>query len=93
MSIHLKDPDAVLDYSVDWTEALEAGEVIAAAEWLVDPQPPGGLAVDGESAAGDVRSAVVSGGRPGEVYRLTNRVTTDQGRTHDRSFLIRIADR
>lgn len=93
MSVHLKDPDAVLDYSVDWTEALEDGESLLAAEWIVHPEDAGGLAILSEATAGTLRSATVSGGRPGDLYRLTNRVTTDQGRTHDRSFLIRIAQR
>jgi len=93
MSVRLKDPDAVLDYSIDWADALEEGEALSTAEWLIAPQLPGGLAIASESAVGAVHTAVVSGGRPGDLYRLTNRVTTDQGRTHDLSFLIRIAEK
>jgi len=88
--VYLKDPDAVLDYTVDWSGALVEGESLTSAEWLVSPQTENGLALITQSADGQSRTAMVSGGRPGEVYRLTNRVTTDHGRSYDRSFVIRI---
>ncbi len=91
--LYAKDPDAVLDYTVDWTDRLEAGETITAAFWEVAPAEAGGLAITLESGSGAQRAATVSGGAPGHVYRLTNRVSTSLGRTEDQSFLIRIIER
>lgn len=88
--IHVKDPDAVLDFTVDWTATLATGENVLSALWLIEPD--GGLTLVSESGQGALRTAMVAGGKPGEVVRLTSRIVTDLGRTDDRSFQIRIVE-
>ena len=90
MSVFLKDPSAEVDFSVDWSDWLGASESITGASWSVTPT---GLSLGAESAAGAVRGVMTSGGALGSVYRLTNRIVTDQGRTEDRSVTIKVEER
>lgn len=82
-----KDPDAVLDYTRDWTTYLN-GDAIATSTFIV----PAGITKDSET--NDTTSATVwlSGGADGEYYLVTNRITTAAGRTDDRSFLIYVKE-
>ncbi|GAB4577224.1 MAG: hypothetical protein Tsb008_22910 [Rhodothalassiaceae bacterium] len=91
--IHLKDPDARLDYSVDWTAQLEADDRIASDLWDILPTEPGGLVIESSAESGAIRTVFVSGGLRGRVYRLRNRIETVAGRRDDRSILIRIDER
>jgi len=92
----LKDPDAVLDYVIDWSDDyLDIGELITASSWFILPQGAiNDLAVDNvpPPVAGMAR-IFVAGGISGKIYQLTNRITTDQGRTDERSITIGIEEK
>jgi hypothetical protein len=83
-----KDPDAILDYAVDWSRWL-AGDAIAASLWIV----PAGLTKVTESKTATKAIVWLSGGSEGQTYTVTNRITTAAGRTEDRSFTIRVEER
>jgi fructosamine-3-kinase len=83
-----KDPNAVLDYSIDWTRWL-AGDQIAASEWIV----ASGLTKMADSKTSTSATVWLSGGTAGQSYIVTNRITTAAGRTEDRSFTIRVEER
>lgn len=83
-----KDPNAVLDYSIDWTRWL-AGDQIAASEWIV----PFGLTKMADSKTATSATVWLSGGTVSQSYTVTNRITTAAGRTEDRSFTIRVEER
>jgi len=83
-----KDPNAVLDYSIDWPRWL-AGDQIAASEWIV----ASGLTKMAESKTATSTTVWLSGGTAGQSYIVTNRITTAAGRTEDRSFTIRVEER
>jgi hypothetical protein len=84
-----KDPDAVLDYTYDWTRWLQAGETISSHSIIV----PTGITL-GSSATGDgLVTAWLSGGVNGTIYMVTCRITTNQGRTDDRSIWLSVLDR
>ena len=93
MTFLLKHPDATLDYAVDWGADYLAGETLATSDWSIEPDEPGGVAF----AAGEfdllVATATVSGGLPGRIYRLTNHVTTTDGRDDSRSIMLRVEKR
>jgi hypothetical protein len=94
MSFLLKDPEAVLDYMVDWgAEYLGSADVLINSEWSVDPDEPGGVTV--LPGAFDGRTAVVkaSGGIAGHVYRIVNRVELISGRFDSRSITVRVEKR
>ena len=65
-----KDPDAVLDYSVDWAKWL-AGDAINTSDWTV----PVGLAKTLDSATVTKTTIWLSGGAAGQSYTVTNRIT------------------
>lgn len=92
MSVFLKDPSAVVDYSIDWGgDYLQPGEAILSSDWSVFPEEDLGLHVDQDNQPEPGLTLVfVSGGRPGVIYRLTNHISTDQGRIDERALTIRV---
>ncbi len=83
-----KDPDAVLDYAVDWTLWL-AGDEIATSDWTV----PAGLNKVTDTKTTTKATVWVSGGQAGQSYTVTNRITTTGGRTDDRSITVKVENR
>lgn len=84
-----KDPQAVLDYAMDWTPWLAEGETIATSSWTVDA----GITKDSDSKTTTVATVWLSGGTAGVTYKLTNHITTNQGRTDERSFPVSVRQR
>ncbi len=92
----LKDPDAVIDYAIDWSENyLAATEQITDSNWSVSPEGAiNDMTVDViPPVMSGVATAFVTGGIAGKIYQLTNRIITDQGRTDERSITIRIEEK
>lgn len=83
----IKDPDATLDYKIDWTAWLGA-DLIVTSTWSA----PEGITI--ESHENDDKQTVVwlSGGEIG-AYSVTNRITTLGGRTDDRTIKIKIKEK
>ena len=79
------DPDAKLDYGVDWSDWLATGDTIATSTWAITPTGPT-LA----SESNDDTSTVVwvSGCTRGVVYTLTNSIVDNDGREEDRSITL-----
>jgi TRAP-type uncharacterized transport system substrate-binding protein len=87
-----KDPSAKLDYAVDWSSWLEAGETISDSEWTVEE----GLTEEvspAPSEADGITTIWLSGGTAGVYYTVTNTITTSVGRIDERSIIIRCVDR
>lgn len=84
-----KDPDDVLDYSLDWTSWLDEGDTVASVVWDV-PEP----LVEGAASEEDgVTTVFISGGEHGEKYIVGCRITTTGGRTRDQSVELRVRTR
>ena len=89
MMTFTKDPDAVLDYSIEWSKWL-AGDQIQTSAWSVS-DPALETADDSNT---ETRATVwLSGGMAGQSYTVTNRITTNGGRTDERSFAIQVQAR
>lgn len=84
-----KDPSAVLDWKFNWTNWLSAAETISSATVTVES----GLTKDSQSNDTSTVTVWLSGGTLGETYEVTCRVTTNQGRTDERTIGIRMTDR
>lgn len=84
-----KDPSAVLDYTLDWSAWLQAGETISSSTWTV----PAGLTKNSESGNGETSTVWLSGGTAGADYVVTCEVTTSEGRVDQRSLEIRCRER
>ncbi len=84
-----KDPDATLDWLFNWGEWLAANESITASTMTVSP----GLTLSSSTFGTTTATAWVSGGTTGQPYTLANRITTNQGRTDERTITIRVVQR
>ena len=94
MTLLLKDPAAVLDYAIDWgADYLGDGDLISQSDWSVDPEEPGGIAVVSNDFDDAISSVQAGGGIAGRLYRLSNRVVTQAGRTDERSIVLRVEKR
>lgn len=83
------DPNAVLDYNVDWSDWLATGETISTSTWTV----PAGLTKTTDSATSAVATAWITSGTAGVEYLVTNRIITSAGRTDDRSIRLSVKER
>ena len=85
-----KDPDAVLDYSVDWLLWL-AGDQISSSEWILEA---GATIQKITDTFTNSRTVVwLGGGDRGITYLVTNRIVTVGGRTDDRTISVKVEDR
>jgi hypothetical protein len=86
-----KDPQATLDYSIDWSDWLSDGELIVNSAWATS---------SGEITAPDFNdtaaSVWLSGGEVGIAIILTNTITTNSApvaRVDERSLVIKVKQR
>lgn len=93
MTLLLKDPEAALDYGVDWGSEYLVEESIASSEWGIEPDEPGGLAIESDRFDAASTTASLQGGVAGRVYRLVNRIETSSGKRDARSFTVRVEKR
>lgn len=101
MTVFLKDPNAQVDYTIDWNDStdpyLASGETISTSAWAVDPQsgasPEDDIEIASDGNTDTTTTVTVTGGVAGRVYRLTNRITTSASRTDDRSIVVRVENR
>lgn len=93
MSFLLKDPDATLDYLVDWGAEYLGTDELTASHWAVSPDEPGGIAIVESAFDGKSATVMAGGGIPGRVYRLINRVELVSGRLDSRSVVLRVEKR
>lgn len=84
MGVASKDPAAVLDYAVDWTEWLAAGDEIAASVWTL----PSGLTRITDNFTTTATRIWLGGGVAGKVYEIVNHITTEAGLEDERTFTI-----
>ena len=84
----IKDPDAVLDYTVDWSDWL-VNDTIISATWVV----PTGITKDSSSNTDTTATIWLSGGTVNIDYSIVCRITTLVGRIEDRTFIIKCKER
>lgn len=89
----LKDPNAKLPFTMDWSLWLTAEDDTAlSATWTV----PAGLVRESSPAESLIQSKAtiwLSGGTPGASYAVSCRLTTAGGRVDDRTLPIQIRER
>ena len=87
-----KDPDATLDYQLDWSAWLAEGVSIVDLEVTAD----GGVTVEQHLFTTTTTTAWLKGGTAGEIANITFRITTDSAplaQIDDRTLKLRITDR
>lgn len=93
MTLLLKDPDAVLDYSVDWGAEYLGSDQLATSEWSIEPAEAGGVTVEASEFDATTSTVKARGGVPGRIYRLVNHVVLGSGRIDTRSIVLRVEKR
>ena len=84
-----KDPNAVVDFPVDWSPWLE-DDTIASSTWVdVDT----GVTVTNSSFTATTTTVWLSGGTAERKYKLTNRIVTAGGRTNDKTITVLVRER
>lgn len=78
---------ARLDYSQDWPELLTPGDSIATSVWV----PHAGALFTNAAISGAMTSVWIECSNTG-LFRITNSVTTAQGRKDSRTFLLVVND-
>lgn len=91
----IKDPDAVLNYTLDWNGAspgpwLSTGDTISTSTWTLSST---GITQDSETETTTTTTITVSGGTAGEDYELTNRIVTVGGLATDRTIRIKVLEK
>lgn len=84
-----KDPQAVVDYRIDWSEWLD-GDTISTSTWSASS--PVGLAVNSDTNTATTATVWVSGGTDGASYKLKNTIVTAGGRTAEETILIPVSE-
>ena len=84
-----KDPDEVLDYTVNWAARLAEGDTISTSTWIV----PDGITKDSDSRGDSTTTIWLSGGTLSAEYSFVNRVVTAGGRTMDQTINITITEK
>lgn len=94
MAAYIKDPEARLDYGLDWSEWLVEGETITASTWtLATANPDTVLTTSSQSHTDTVTVVWLAGGTLGADYEVTNHIVTSAGREDDRTHKIRVRNR
>lgn len=83
----IKDPNAKLDYTIDWSAWLESNNDTISAATV--PNPPSGLTVvDPVQHTSTLSTVWLEGGTAGSSYDVTVHITTTGGRQDDRTITI-----
>ena len=82
-----KDPNAVLDYTIDWTNWLDTFETITTSSWTTDA----GLTIVSSSKTTNKSTVYLSGGTGGENYLVSNTIVTSSTPTRTDRRTIKIA--
>jgi hypothetical protein len=93
MTYLLKDPDAALDYSIDWGAEYLGDDQLAQSDWSVAPDEPGGVTIAASEFDASSSTVKAAGGVPGRIYRLVNQVALGSGRIDSRSIVLRVEKR
>jgi len=80
-----KDPNATLDYEVDWAKWLGT-DTITASTWAAGA----GITVSSSTNTTTTATVWLSGGTVDTDYTIVNHITTTAGRIDDRTFAIRV---
>jgi hypothetical protein len=90
-----KDPYAVLDYSLDWTNWMPSSDTITSitvtAETISGDSAP--LTIDSSTNTDYIATANISGGTAGNIYNVEYKIITTNGLRDSRNFRIKVVER
>ena len=88
-----KDPQEVLDYTIDYTTILQSStpdDAISISSWFIY-NDDGSMTLSNASHDGLIAKIwTAGGGKLGNLVKLTNHITTTSGREYERTIKIRV---
>lgn len=88
MKTFVKDPNALLDYTFDWSDWLGDDTILSVTATLAT-----GLTQENLTSSSTAATVWISGGEAGKSYDVTCEITTNGGRTDRRTITLRVVDR
>lgn len=88
-STFTKDPDATLDYLVDWTDQLATGDYIVSAAVSVDP----GITLHAQTFTSASHTIWLRGGVVNTRYKARSKIWTQGNRVDERTITLIIRER
>lgn len=85
---YFQDPNETLDYEFNFAAELGT-DTISTVDYVL----PDGMTEGSSSNTTTTATVFLSGGTAGSTYRVTCRITTAGGRTHDKTIVILVGDR
>lgn len=88
----LHDASAELDYTIDWSGWLAAGETISTSAWVAET----GITIMPSPAPSNTTTTAtvwLTGGTVGQGYNVTNTIVTSAGRKDERTIRVMVANR
>lgn len=86
-----KDPEEVLDYTIDYTVVLQAAtpvDSIVSSSWTISGT---GMVIDSDTFTTLVATVWLSGGtKLGYKHKVTNHVVCTSGREYDRTINVKV---
>lgn len=86
-----KDPDAILDYKMDWEDVMnlvQPADSISTSSWVTD----GTMTIDSDSSTALTATVWLSGGTLNTFERVVNTIITTGGRKHVKTIEFSIKD-
>jgi hypothetical protein len=80
-----KDPNDIVNYTINWATWL-GSDTISTSAWTV----PSGITESSSTSTSTTAIIKLSGGTAGEIYTLTNRITTSASETKDQTIKIKV---
>ena len=93
MTIFYKDPDAILDFAFDWSTWLDSGTSESIDDYTIEISPSGELTKDSDGETDGIVTVWLSAGDAGETYSLRCEIETSDGRTDERTMIIKVRER
>ena len=88
----VKDPAAVLDFSVDWSDWCKTGETISTSVFAVEGTA-GNLSLTNQTVLSNITTVTISNGYEGNTYVIKNTITTNADNTDVRRFKLKVEKR
>jgi len=88
-----KDPYAVLDYSLDFTNWMPDGDTITSFPDPIITGDDSSLTLDSTSNTDYIATAYISGGTAGNIYNIEFKIVTTNGLQDSRNFRIKVLER
>ena len=89
LGLKTKDPNAVLDFSIDWGPWLDTGDTIETSTWTISPNT---ISTTANSHTSSLATIWLTGGTVGVKYTILNHIVTLGGRANDATFKIHVVN-